>query len=143
MALRNDHRCRRYEHHFHTGDKVTAAELVAIEQAQAGGQTLQLDGQGRASGGTFSLTSVTSNSGPISVASVIVPKNVTAIDQVSAKSSVNLSGDLTNYGSIDEVAKSNQAGSASLSALDIVNESDGDHLCRPGQGRSRFKFERR
>jgi fibronectin-binding autotransporter adhesin len=110
---------------FHTGDKVTAGELVAIEQAQSGGQTLQLDGQGRASGGTFSLTSVTSNSGSISVASVVVPKNVTAIDQVSAKSSLSLSGDLTNYGSIDEIAKGSQSASANLSALDIVNEPGG------------------
>ncbi|MBU6455778.1 MAG: hypothetical protein KGS72_28670 [Cyanobacteria bacterium REEB67] len=50
---------------FRPGDKVTAAELVAIEQVQAkGGQTILLDGQGRASGGTFSLNSVsTGNNG--------------------------------------------------------------------------------
>jgi len=108
---------------FQVGDKVTAAELVAIQQAQTrGGQTIEVDQQGRATGGTFSLNSVTGAAG-VTVASVVVPNNVTAVDHVHSRSNVNLSGDLVNYGSIVEVGSKYSIGTAAISAMDIINQS--------------------
>ncbi|MBS1988974.1 MAG: S-layer family protein [Cyanobacteria bacterium SZAS LIN-3] len=110
---------------FHVGDKVTAGELVAIEQAQVRtGQTIKLDDQGRATGGTFSLNNVTNAAG-LNVSSVVVPNNVTAIDRVAAHSNVSLSGDLINYGSIVEVGLRHTNNSANISAQDIINEAGG------------------
>jgi fibronectin-binding autotransporter adhesin len=120
---------------FRPGDKVTAAELVAIEQVQAkGGQTILLDGQGRASGGTFSLNSVSTGSNGLNVASVVVPANVTAVDRVTLHNNISLSGDLVNYGSILEVGRGH-GGSANISALDIVNEAGGS-IVTSGGGRA-------
>ncbi|MBS1989971.1 MAG: hypothetical protein JSS83_05600 [Cyanobacteria bacterium SZAS LIN-3] len=109
---------------FHTGDSVTPAELVAIYQSQgAVGQKIVLDGQGRAEGGSFSLNTVLSSTHPIQVSDVVVPQNVRAFDYVSSKTNLSISGDLLNYGSIIDVSRGTTA--ASLSALNIVNESGG------------------
>ncbi len=115
---------------FSVGDSVTPAELVAIEQVQTKtGQTIVLDGRGRADGGTFSLNSVTASTTGYTVASIVVPKSVTALDRVTANSSIDLSGDLINYGSILEVGKGSTAAGANpavnISAQDIVNQSSG------------------
>ncbi len=107
---------------FHTGDSVTPAELLAIIQAQSGGQTIKLDSQGQADGGSFSLNNVMSGSSPVTVTGITVPQNVNATDVLSSKSSISLSGDLINYGTISEVARSGHT-SASISAQDIINES--------------------
>jgi hypothetical protein len=110
---------------FHTGDKVTAGELVAIEQAQTAGQSIVLDRRGVADGGTLSLNMITSSQNAIHVSAISISKNVTALDDASSKSTVSLSGDLVNYGSIVEVSKGGIRGSSDISALDITNEKGG------------------
>jgi filamentous hemagglutinin len=120
---------------YHAGDKVTAAELVAIEQAQSkNGQTIQVDTSGRANGGTFSLNSVSGGAGGVIVASVVVPANVTAVDRVTLNNKISLSSDLINYGSIQEIGRSN-GGSSNISALDIINEP-GASITGKGGGRA-------
>jgi hypothetical protein len=107
--------------------------LVAIEQAQAsGGQLIQLDSQGRAVGGSFSLNGVTASGGTISVSGIVVPQNVNATDVISSRSNVNLTGDLINYGTISETARSGNA-TVNLSATDIVNEA-GALISTSGRG---------
>jgi fibronectin-binding autotransporter adhesin len=115
---------------YHAGDKITAGELVAIEQAQTkGGQHIVLDAQGRAIGGSFSLNSVGSPSG-YSITSVVVPANVTAVDRVTLNSNIKIDGDLTNYGSILEIGKGSSASTANITALDITNEAGGSVTSR-------------
>ncbi|MBS1994864.1 MAG: hypothetical protein JSS86_01080 [Cyanobacteria bacterium SZAS LIN-2] len=109
---------------FHTGDKVTPAELVAIYQAQSsGGQQIVLDSEGRAQGGSFSLNSVLSLNHFVQVNGVVVPQNVTAFDYALGKSSISVGGDLLNYGSIIGVSGSHA--SANIVATNIINESSG------------------
>jgi hypothetical protein len=119
---------------FHGGDSVTPAELVAIQQVQSGaGQSLNLDSQGRASGGSFSLNTVLANSGPIHLSGVVVPQNVQAYDYVTGKASLSLAGDLLNYGSIVDVTKTGSTASATINAVNIVNETGGS-ITTVGQG---------
>ncbi len=108
---------------LHAGDMVSPAELVAVEQVSAGGQKIQIDAQGRAIGGTFSLNALTN--GAVAVTSIVIPNNVTALDNVGAKSNVSISGDLLNYGSIVDISHGGHGASSSISALDIVNEAGG------------------
>ena len=110
---------------FQSGDSVTPAELVAICQMQGGAQTIVLDRNGRADGGSFSLNSLLLSGVPLQISELVVPKNVSALDYLSANSNIKLSGDLLNYGSIIDLSKGAQSVSANFSALDIVNERTG------------------
>jgi mucin-19 len=107
---------------FSAGQKVTAAEFIAIQQ-QAGshGQTLVLDSLGTADGGKFTLNTALNSS----VNELVVPKGVTALDYFSKNSSLSLGGDLLNYGSIYGVSTNSHATAGSLSATDIANETGG------------------
>jgi hypothetical protein len=107
---------------FHIGDNVTPAELLAIYEVQSGGQTIVLDSRGRADGGSFSLNSAFG--GAAQIDGLTVPKNVTAIDYLSSSSSINVKGDLLNYGAIQDVSNGGQV-SANISAINIVNERSG------------------
>jgi mucin-19 len=125
---------------FATGAHVTAAELVAIEQVQAsGGQTIKLDSQGHAVGGSFSLNSVAAAGGSIYVSGIVVPKNVTATDLISSKSNVSLKGDLINFGTISEISNNRNA-TAILSAADIINEA-GALISTSGRGAATGKAD--
>jgi len=107
---------------FAEGDRLTAGELVAVQQAQTrSGQTIQLDGDGRAVGGILSLMDVSRNRGDISLDDVVIPRNVIAHDVLTARSQLTLSGDLTNFGTLSEVTRGRNA--ASLTANNISNAS--------------------
>jgi hypothetical protein len=108
---------------FTAGNKVTAAEYVALQQALGPslGQTpLVLSENGTADGGQFSLNKVVNSN----VTSLIVPANVTALD-VSSRNNANLTiaGGLMNYGTIYDVSKPSTT--ATISATDIINEKGG------------------
>src|ERR1700733_9270910 len=107
---------------FLPGQKLTAAEYVAIQQALIGsqGQTLFLNSQGAADAGKFSLN----NSVNAKVTEIVVPAGVTAIDTISKTNSLTIGGDLLNYGSIYGVATGN-ATSGAITAADIINEKGG------------------
>jgi hypothetical protein len=105
---------------YTVGQKVTAAEYVAIQQQLNHGQTLVLTNQGAADGGKFTLNNVINSN----VSELVVPTGVTGIDYLSRNNALSLSGDLFNYGSIYGVSansKSTGTTNASISALDITN----------------------
>src|ERR1700733_9100155 len=108
---------------YTAGSKVTAAEYVAIQQSlnpSTNLTPLALSQNGTADGGQFSLNKVVN----ANVTEVVVPKGVTAIDFTSAhNSSLNIAGDLTNYGSVFDVSRSGTSGA--ISATDILNEKGG------------------
>jgi fibronectin-binding autotransporter adhesin len=105
---------------FAAGNKVTAAEYVAIQQALNPSNSvtpLVLTQNGTASGGQFSLNKVVN----ADVTEITVPQNVTALDFSSKNNSVlTIAGGLTNYGSVLDVAK--QSTAVFISATDIVNK---------------------
>src|ERR1700733_3884714 len=107
---------------FTSGDKVTAAEYLAIQQALSSpnGQTLVLNQSGTADGGQFALNKVIN----ANVTEIVVPKNVTALDFTStSNSTLTINGGLTNFGSVIDVSKQGTAGL--ISATDITNEKGG------------------
>ncbi len=106
---------------FRAGQQVTAAEYIAINEVVSGGkQTLVVDSQGAATGGTFALNQSLAKN----VDNLTIPQAVTALDNISGKNSVvGISGDLLNYGSIYGIGKTNSAGT--ISAVEIVNEAGG------------------
>jgi hypothetical protein len=107
---------------FSAGQKVTAAEYIAIQQQLSShGQTLVLDGQGTADGGKFTLNGALNSN----VNELLVPQGVTAIDYFSRNNSLSIGGDLLNYGSIYGVSTNTHITAGSLSAADITNESGG------------------
>jgi hypothetical protein len=106
---------------FSAGQKVTAAEYLAIKEVLAGAaQTLTIDSAGMATGGDFSLNMVGSHTGLL-----VVPAGVTGIDNVSSGHGLSISGDILNYGSIYGLSTNSQMTVAGLSGKDIVNESGG------------------
>jgi len=112
---------------FHMGDVVTPGELVAIYQAKGGSQTIDLDKTGRADGGTFSINNVLNGPASVHISSLVIPKNVTAIDNLGANQDFHLSGNLLNYGTIQGQggAVGGGASEVNISALNIVNAKTG------------------
>ena len=105
---------------FQAGSPATAAEYVAIQQVLGGGtQGVILSSAGAATGGTFSLNAAVKGN----VVSLVVPTSVTAIDNTAKNSIITLTGDLTNYGSIDAISSNSKVTSGTISAADITNEA--------------------
>lgn len=78
------------------GDMLTAAEYVALRQVLSQGtQSLLLDAQGAAAGGTFSLNTI----GSRHLASLVVPEGVVAVSQ-GLYNNMNISGALSARGQI-------------------------------------------
>jgi len=118
---------------FHVGDVVTAAEFVAINQNQAwGGQKLTLDAEGRATGGSFTLNRIFGANSPVQISGLVIPQNVTALDFVSGKQNISMSGDIQNYGSIIDIYRAPNA-VANISATNIINET-GASISTRGHG---------
>lgn len=110
---------------FTVGSKVTAAEYASILQVLNGqSQSLKLDGQGRAAGGTMTLQSLT-NGDNMRVSALVIPEAVNVVGNFGNRSDFNLTGNLVNNGSI--IALSNKAGAnlASISARNLTNGSTG------------------
>jgi len=106
---------------FRAGQKVTAAEYLAIKETLAGsGQTLTLNSAGAATGGEFSLNQV----GP-HVGLLVVPAGVTGIDNVSSSRTLSVAGDIVNYGSIYALSTNERSTAATIFGKDIVNQSGG------------------
>jgi hypothetical protein len=106
---------------FSAGQKVTAAEFLAIKEVLSGAsQTLTIDATGVATGGDFSFNLVSSRTGLL-----VVPAGVTGIDNVSSGHGLAISGDILNYGSIYGLSTNSQVTTAGISGKDIINESSG------------------
>ncbi|MBU6455260.1 MAG: hypothetical protein KGS72_26050, partial [Cyanobacteria bacterium REEB67] len=109
---------------FSVGQKVTAAEFLAIQEMLGGGsQTLTLNQRGAANGGTVNLSQLESSS--LKISKIVIPKHVTALDYASSTQSLSFTGDLINYGSIYGISTDSRINSATISAGDIVNKSGG------------------
>lgn len=103
---------------FSAGDHVTAAEYVAVQQMLTQNQqSLNVGAEGTATGGTFNLNQPNGTR----INNLLVPQNVSAVSNFSSNRSVNLSGDLTNLGSIYGLSTSNRVRSGVISADDINN----------------------
>jgi hypothetical protein len=107
---------------FRAGQRATAAEYLAITEVLAqGSQTIVVDNKGVAVGGNFALnTSVIAHASEI-----VIPANVTALDNLASGSSFTLKGDLLNYGSLYTYSSSSATLSGTIAAKGIVNEAGG------------------
>jgi hypothetical protein len=115
--------------------KLTAAEVVAAQQIiTTGKQTIQIGAQGTATGGSITLNknllSAIDNSVGGSLGSLTVPQGVKLVDAVST---LSLSGELANYGSILTAAASRGA-TDTISAGTILNATGGSIASYAGGG---------
>ena len=107
---------------FAPGARVTAGEFVAIRQVLEGGsQSIGLNNDGIADGGTFAFNQIVSGR----VDDVVIPQNVTALDYFSRGPVIRLAGDLTNNGSIYAISQSARVREGRIIADDIVNNASG------------------
>ena len=110
---------------FTAGSKVTAAEYASILQVLGGdGQTLQIDNQGRASGGQLSLDTIT-NGSSMNVSGLVIPEAIKVIGNFSNRSDFNLKGDLVNNGAIYALSNKPGADKASIAAHNLTNNAGG------------------
>lgn len=110
---------------FTAGAKVTAAEYASILQVLGGdGQTLQIDNQGRASGGQLSLDTIT-NGSSMNVSGLVIPEAIKVIGNFSNRSDFNLKGDLVNNGAIYALSNKPGADKASIAAHNLTNNAGG------------------
>lgn len=93
-------------------DLLTPAESVALYQATHGGQRLVLSASGSAVGGNLNFTNNWHPGG-----NIVIPTGVTVVDRAAT---LNLTGNLTNSGTIYAVPN---AATASISAANIFNQS--------------------
>ena len=101
-----------------SGMLLTPAQNVALSQvSRTGQQSLLLGVNGTATGGNFF---VSNERGPIS--GLTVPAGVTALNQVSLASSLNIAGALTNAGRFFSFSSNPNVFSAVINATNIVNQ---------------------
>lgn len=104
------------------GAKVTAAEYVAAKQALSGNaQSVMLDAEGRATGGSVDLSSLTQGNASMKLDDLVVPVAVTASGDFSKQGDVRIKGDLVNSGSITAFASDNNDVNAIISARNFTN----------------------
>jgi predicted ATPase len=106
---------------FSAGDQVTATQYVAIQQVLSSNpQSISVSAQGTASGGSFALDQAAASH----VNNLLIPQSVSAVNNFANNRSVNLSGDLTNLGSIYGLSTSNRVRSGVIAADDINNSGN-------------------
>jgi hypothetical protein len=102
--------------------RLTAAEVVAVEQVMNGGkQSIVIGANGAASGGSINLSpdflkSLDSGLGG-SLASMTIAHNVTVVDSVS---NLTFSGNFSNYGAV-QTASTTSGATDTISARNVVN----------------------
>lgn len=108
---------------LNAGSKVTAAEYVAAKQALvAGGQSVHLDSEGRAIGGSVDLSALTTGNNNMKVDDLVVPVDVIASGNFGKGGDVKIQGDLVNSGSINAFADGGKV-NAWIFADNIINNS--------------------
>ena len=109
---------------FSAGSKVTAAEYVAVKQVlSGGGQQVEVDRNGRASGGSVDLGALTSENDVMRASSLVVPKDVTTIGDFGRGSDFRLTGDLSNFGTVQTLSTNTSVRGGSIHADNIDNHS--------------------
>jgi adhesin HecA-like repeat protein len=109
---------------FTAGSHVTPAEYVAIKQVLTGsGQNLEITGNGTASGGQVDLSALDSGRGITRASSLVVPVGVTAVGDFSRGSDFRLSGDLSNFGTVEALNDGRGKRAGSFYANNISNQA--------------------
>ncbi len=109
---------------YTAGSVVTAAEYVAVKQVlEGGGQQVQIDRAGRASGGTVDLSALTSGNSVMRASSLVVPTNVTTYGDFAKGSDFRLSGQLSNYGTVQVLSSDSSVRGGAIRANDISNHT--------------------
>lgn len=106
---------------FQPGAVVTAAEYVAVKQALDGGQKIEVDRAGRASGGSVDLGSLTSGNTVMRASNLVVPENVTTYGDFAKGSDFRLSGGLSNHGTVQVLSSERSVRGGAIRANDISN----------------------
>ncbi len=105
------------------GDKVTAAEYIAVKQSLGGDQSIVVDSSGKATGGQVDLNTIAATKNTMKADSLTVAQGVTAVGDLDRNSSFKLDGDLTNFGSVYAVNSGNSHKGADITADNITNAS--------------------
>ncbi len=101
-------------------DPLTPAEHIAVHQVLSGGvQSLILGTGGAAVGGTFDISRDALN---MTITNAVIPNGVTALYNATTLASLNLLGNLTNYGTFYAYTSSAATLSASINAVNIYNQ---------------------
>lgn len=108
------------------GSEVTSAEYVAVKQIlSAGTQSITLDGDGKAVGGSLDLSQITAKNDRMRADDLTVPVNVTAYGDFSRGSNFQVLGDLVNAGSIYALDSKHSSARGAISADNLLNQSTG------------------
>ena len=103
------------------GMKLTPAEYLAVKQVEFNGQqTLVLDSQGSASGGTVVIGQHLSQL----VSNLVIPQGVTVID-LTRSGTLNLSGNITDSGTLDIASRNSSLSVLSVNANNINVQKGG------------------
>lgn len=109
---------------FSAGSQVTAAEYVAVKQVlSGGGQQVKVDRSGRAEGGSVDLGSLTANNDVMRASSLVVPKDVTTYGDFGRGSDFRLSGDLSNFGTVQTLSSDANVRGGGIHADNITNNA--------------------
>ncbi len=101
--------------------QLTPAEYLAVREVLSGGQqSLLLNTQGAAIGGSAVIGSHLSQE----LSSIVIPHGVTVID-LTRSGTLNLSGNLTDYGTLDIASKNPLLSNLSVSANNIYIQGQG------------------
>jgi len=107
---------------FTQGSQVTAAEYVAIKQAVLGNQQIVVDGHGIATGGTVDLGSITARDDRMRASDLVNPVGVSITGDFGRGSTFQLSGDLTNQGSVYAYSSRGGHRGGTIHADNIINQ---------------------
>lgn len=114
---------------IHAGQMLTPAELVAaLETVTGGKQTLSLSDSGAAVGGTLTLTSALGN-----LSAMLLPRNVTAIDNTRDQSQLTVAGALIDSGTVLGIGSAGStfkidAGSLNVGGTGAISTAHGVNL---------------
>jgi hypothetical protein len=101
-------------------DVLTAAEFIALQQILSSGmQSLQIGATGAAVGGSFSLSALLAQT----VGNLTVPQQVRMAQDFALIKKLDLTGNLTNMGTLDAFSSDAKVGTAEINALNIFNNS--------------------
>ncbi|MBY0359202.1 MAG: hypothetical protein K2W82_14465 [Candidatus Obscuribacterales bacterium] len=97
------------------GMQITPAQAIALSQVLAGGQTIMLNGDGAAVGGTLNLNSIQT------ITNLVIPTGVTAIHDFGSLASLNIAGSINNSGNIYAVSSDAGFPNAILNIGNLMN----------------------
>jgi hypothetical protein len=107
----------------YAGSKVTAAEYVAVKQVLGGKQSVVVDSNGVATGGTVDLNNLAASRNNMKASGLTVASGVTAVGDLAKDSSFRINGDLNNFGNVYAVASEKGRHAGDINAENITNNA--------------------